>query len=100
MGDVVDSVLGCGIILKNAIGLIGVIIVIGICITPIIKIATMCIMYSLASAVVQPIADDKIVKVLDEMGGVLLGILCSLSVMLIVGITLVIKISNSGMMYR
>ena len=92
-----------GIILKNAIGLIGVIIVIGICITPIIKIATMCIMYSLASAVVQPIADDKIVKVLDEMGGVfklLLGILCSLSAMLIVGITLVIKISNSGMMYR
>ena len=103
LGDVVDSVLGCGVILKNAIGLIGVIIVIGICITPIIKIATMCIMYSLASAVVQPIADDKIVKVLDEMGGVfklLLGILCSLSVMLIVGITLVIKISNSGMMYR
>ena len=103
LGDVVDSVLGCGIILKNAIGLIGVIIVIGICIAPIIKIATMCIMYSLASAVVQPIADDKIVKVLDEMGGVfklLLGILCSLSVMLIVGITLVIKISNSGMMYR
>ena len=103
LGDVVDSVLGCGIILKNAIGLIGVIIVIGICIIPIIKIATMCIMYSLASAVVQPIADDKIVKVLDEMGGVfklLLGILCSLSVMLIVGITLVIKISNSGMMYR
>ena len=103
LGDVVDSVLGCGIILKNAIGLIGVIIVIGICITPIVKIATMCIMDSLASAVVQPIADDKIVKLLDEMGGVfklLLGILCSLSVMLIVGITLVIKISNSGMMYR
>ena len=47
--------------------------------------------------------DEKIVKLLSEMGGifkVLLGILCSLSVMLIIGITLVIKISNSGMMYR
>lgn len=103
LGDVVDSVLGCGIILKNAIGLVGVIVVIGICIVPIIKIATLCIMYSLASAIVQPIADNKIVKVLDEMSGVfklLLGILCALSVMLIVGITLVVKISNSGMMYR
>lgn len=103
LGDVVDSVLGCGIILKNAIGLVGVIVVIGICIAPIIKIATLCIMYSLASAIVQPIADNKIVKVLDEMSGVfklLLGILCALSVMLIVGITLVVKISNSGMMYR
>ena len=103
LGDVVDSVLGCGIILKNAIGIVGVIIVIGICIMPIIKIAILCIMYSLASAIIQPIADDKIVKILDEMGGVfklLLGILCSLSVLLIVGITLVVKISNSGMMYR
>ena len=103
LGDVIDSVLGCGIILKNAIGIVGVIIVIGICIMPIIKIAILCIMYSLASAIIQPIADDKIVKILDEMGGVfklLLGILCSLSVLLIVGITLVVKISNSGMMYR
>ena len=103
IGDVVDSVLGCGIILKNAVGIVGVIIIIGICIMPIIKIATLCIMYSLASAIVQPVADGKIVKILDEMGGVfklLLGILCALSVLLIVGITLVVRISNSGMMYR
>ena len=103
LGDVIDSVLGCGIILKNAIGIVGVIVVISICIMPIIKIAILCVMYSLASAIIQPIADDKIVKILDEMGGVfklLLGILCSLSVLLIVGITLVVKISNSGMMYR
>ena len=103
LGDVVDSVLGCGVILKNAVGVVGVIVIIGICILPVLKIATLSIMYSLASAVVQPVADDKIVKLLDEMSGVfklLLGILCSLSVILIIGITLVIKISNSGMMYR
>ena len=103
LGDVVDSVLGCGVILKNAVGIIGVIVIISICIIPIIKIATLSIAYSLASAIIQPIADDKIVKLLDEMGGVfklLLGILCALSVILIIGVTMVVKISNSGMMYR
>ena len=103
LGDVVDSVLGCGVILKNAVGLVGVIVIIGICIMPIIKIGILSIIYSLASALIQPIADTKIVKLLEEMGGVfkiLLGILCAISVMLIIGITLVIKISNSGMMYR
>ena len=103
LGDVVDSVLGCGVVLKNAVGVVGVIVIIGICILPILKIATLSIMYSLASAVVQPVADDKTVKLLDEMSGVfklLLAILCSLSVILIIGVTLVIKISNSGMMYR
>lgn len=103
LGDVVDSVLGCGIILKNAVGLVGVIVIIGICIMPIVKIGVLSIIYSLSSALIQPIADTKIVKLLEEMGGVfkiLLGILCAISVMLIIGITLVIKISNSGMMYR
>lgn len=103
LGDVVDSVLGCGVILKNAVGFIGVIVVLGICVMPIIKIGTLSIIYSLASAVIQPVADEKIVKLFDEMAGVfklLLGILCSLSVLLIIGVTMVVKISNSGMMYR
>ena len=63
----------------------------------------MTICYNVAAAVIQPIAEPKIVKLIEEMGGVfklLLAILCGLSTMLIVGITLVIKISNTGMMYR
>lgn len=103
LGDSVDTVLGCGIILKNAIGIVGVIIIIGICIMPVIKLATLSIMYSIASAIVEPLADSKIVKLLDEMGGIfklLLAILSSVAVLLIVGTTIVIKISNSGMMYR
>ena len=103
LGDVVDSVLGCGIILKNAVGAVGVIVIIGICIVPVIKVAVLSVMYSLASAIVEPVADTKIVKLLEEMSGVfklLLAILCSLSVILIIGVTMVVKISNSGMMYR
>lgn len=103
LGDTVDSVLGCGVILKNAVGVVGVIVIIGICIIPIIKLGTLSIIYNLASGIIEPIADEKIVKLLEEMGGIfklLFGIICALSVMLIIGVTLVIKISNSGMMYR
>ena len=103
LGDSVDTVLGCGIILKNAIGVVGVIIIIGICIMPVIKLATLSIMYSIASAIIEPLADSKIVKLLDEMGGIfklLLAILSAVAVLLIIGTTIVIKISNSGMMYR
>lgn len=60
-------------------------------------------MYSVTSGIIEPIADEKIVKLLDEIGDIfklLLGIVCSVSVLLIIGVTLVIKISNSGMMYR
>ena len=103
LGDSIDTVIGCASILKNAVGMVGVIIIVGICITPIIKLATLTIIYHLGAALCQPIADEKIVKLLEQMGGsfkILLAITCSVSVMLIIGITLVIKISNSGLMYR
>lgn len=64
-------------------------------------ILTIC--YNFAAAIIQPIAEPKIVKLLEEMGNIfklLLAIICGISAMLIVGITLVIKISNTGMMYR
>ena len=103
LGDGVDSILGCGVILKNAVGVVGVIVIIGICLLPIVKLAVFTIMYAVSSAIIEPLADDKIVTLLEEMGDVfklLLAIICSVSALLIIGITLVIKISNSGMMYR
>ena len=103
LGDSVDSVLGCGLILKNALGVVGVLVIIGICIIPMIKLTTLSIMYSLSSAIIEPLADKKIIKLLEEFSGIfklLLAILCSVTVLLIIGVTLVVKISNGGMMYR
>lgn len=103
LGDAVDTVLGCGIILKNAIGLVGVIIILGICIMPIIKLALLTVSYKLIAGITQPIADEKITGLLEQIGDIFkmfLAILSSISFMIIIGTTLVLKISNSGMMYR
>ena len=103
LGDAVDTVIGCASILKNAVGIVGIIIIIGICILPIIKLVLLMITYYIGSAICEPIADEKIVKLLSQIGDtfkIMLGIMCSLSVMLIIGTTLVMKISNSSLMYR
>lgn len=103
LGDAVDTVIGCSAILKNAIGIVGVIVVIAICITPILKLAIITIIYHLTAALCEPIADSKIVSLITQMADtfkILLAILCSISAMLIIGITLVINISNTGLMYR
>lgn len=103
LGDAVDTVIGCSSILKNATGIVGIIVLIGIAIVPIIKLTVLMAIYYLGSALCQPIADGKIISLLDQMGDTfktLLAIMCAISVMFIIGTTLVIKISNSGMMYR
>lgn len=99
LGDAMESVLGCSNILKNAIGVIGVIVVIAISVSPIIKLLLFMCIYYLGSAICEPIADVKIVKLFDQMGDtfkVLLALLCSMSVMIIIGTALIVKISNIG----
>lgn len=99
LGDAVDSVIGCSSILKNAIGIVGTIIIISIAIGPIIKLTLLMGVYYIGAAVCEPIADGKIVKLLDQMGDTfkfLLAMICSMAMMIIIGTTLVIKISNSG----
>ena len=103
LGDAVDTVIGCSSILKNATGIVGIVILLGITILPIVKLVVLMAIYYLGAALCQPIADSKIISLLEQMGDTfktLLAIMCSISVMFIIGTTLVVKISNSGLMYR
>lgn len=95
--------LGCSNIIKNAVGFVGIVVVLSICAIPIVKLTILTIAFNLTAALSEPIADKKIVSVLEQIGGtfkVLLGMICTISVMLMIGLSLVIKITNSGMMYR
>lgn len=103
LGDATDAVIGCAGILKNAVGFIGVIVILGICLSPIIKLTILTITYYLASALCQPIADAKIVNLLGSVADTfktLLAIIFCVTVLLIVGLTIVIKISNATLLYR
>lgn len=103
LGDSVDSIIGCGNILKNAVGIIGSIIIVGIVILPILKLAILWISFYVLSGVCEVVADEKIVKLIGQISDsykILMAILFSVSTMFIVGITLVLKITNSSLMYR
>ena len=97
MGDTLETVIGCTNILKNTFGVIGVIILVGIAILPIIRITIMWFLLRLTSCVCETIADSKIVKLLADISDsykMLFGILVSCSIMFIIGITIVLKITN------
>lgn len=103
LGDSVDSIIGCGNILKNAVGVIGVIIIAGIVILPILKLGILWISFYVLSGVCEVVADEKIVKLIGQISDsykILMAILFSVSVMFMVGVTLVLKITNTSLMYR
>ena len=97
LSDTTEVILGSGIVLKNAVGFIGVIVIIGICIGPIIKLAILTIIYQILSSICEPLADKKIIDILEQMKDtfkILLAMVSSISIMLIIGVTIVIKISG------
>ena len=103
LADSVDTVLGCTVILKNALGFLTVIVIILVCLAPILKIAILMGMYYFTAAIIDPISDVKITKAISSIADslkLILAILISLISMYIISITLLIKISNFTLTYR
>ncbi|NLP34225.1 MAG: stage III sporulation protein AF [Clostridiales bacterium] len=62
IGGVAETVLGAGILLKNAIGVTGLIVILTICAVPFLKLLMITVVYKAGSAVLQPISDKRIVE--------------------------------------
>lgn len=62
LSGVTETVLGAGVLLKNSIGVAGMVAVIIICAIPLIKLVIYVFIYKLASAVIQPISDKRILN--------------------------------------
>ena len=103
MGDSVDAVIGSVNILKNSVGVIGTLIIFAITLSPSIKIICYWFSFKILAALSEPCADSAIVnlfEVISENYKILLGILFSVTIMFIIGITIVLKTTNMSLMYR
>lgn len=59
LGAVTETVLGAAFLLKNAIGVAGLVVIIIICAVPCIKLAMVTVVFRLGSATLQPISDKR-----------------------------------------
>jgi len=101
--DAIDMVIGCSLLLKNSIGIFGAIVVFLICIFPVIKIISIMVIYKIASALVEPLGENKIVKCLNDVGNSLTMIFVCVSavaMMLFIAITIIIGAGNVMVMMR
>lgn len=101
--DTVELVMGASLILKNAIGIFGVMAVILICSFPLIKLLSLVMIIKVAGALVQPMGDEKMAQCLDAMGNSLLLVFaCVLTValMFFLVITMIIGTGSITMMLR
>ena len=103
LADAVDMVMGCSLILKNAVGIVGLITVIVICMVPIIKIVAIIAIYRFTAAIIEPVSDKRIVKCITELGNsitTVFSMVLTVMVMFILSITIILGAGNVAAMVR
>jgi len=103
LGDSIDTILGSTLVLKDAIGFIGVLILITLVLTPVLKIVMFLFLYGGAAALIEPFAENRLVKCINEtvgVGKVVLAMVLTVSIMFIIGIVAMLKMTNSIAMFR
>lgn len=93
LSDAVSTVAGYSTLLKNAVGTIGLIILVVMMLFPVIKILILAFMHKLTAALVQPISDERIVKCIASAGDTLILIascLIGVSVMFFIMVSIII----------
>lgn len=101
--DALDAVMGGSLILKNAIGLSGVVILAVIVLFPVIKIMVIALVYRFAAALLQPMGDSLISDTLEDMSGILFltfAAVLTVAIMFFLTITIIIGAANFTIMLR
>jgi len=98
LSDAISTVAGYSLLLKGAISSIGLIILIIIIISPLVKLLIMSFIYKLTSALIEPISDARLVKCITAAGDSLVLIMASLisvSVMFFIMISIMASAGKS-----
>jgi len=103
LADALDSVLGTALVLKNTVGILGVVVILLICAMPAIKILAQVLIYRLAAAIVQPLGESQLANALSGIANSLLLIFAAVAVcglLFFFAIVITLGAGNLAMMMR
>lgn len=101
--DVTDTVISASLLLKNTVGIVGLVVLLGIIVFPAIKILVLAIIYKFSAAVLQPVGSKSIISTIDVVGKSVIYLfvcLSMVSLMFFLSLTLIIAAGNIVVMFR
>jgi stage III sporulation protein AE len=101
--DAADTVMSASVLVKNTVGIAGVVILLLLCVFPALKVLSLAIIYNLAAAILQPLGGGPIIECLEIIGKNVLfifGALAVVSLMFFLAMTMIIAAGNLSLMMR
>lgn len=103
VADAMDTILGASLLIKNSIGIFGLIAIAVIIVLPGLKILIMSFLFRLASAILQPFGQNTYTSTLESFSGVLMmlfALVAATGLMFFIFIFLMVSLGNMTMMFR
>lgn len=101
--DSVDVIFGASLILKNAVGIFGIVTVATVCLVPLVKLLVLAFLMKAGGALIQPMGEERLASCLAQLGmHILLLFAVTLSVALIffLTITIIVGVGSMSVMMR
>lgn len=96
LSDAVGTIASYSLVLKDAISTVGLIALVITCIFPLIKIVSMIFIYKIASALIEPISDKRIIDCLNDVGNSLTLVFASVVCVAVMFFIMVTIIASTG----
>lgn len=101
--DTLEVVVGGSLLIKNGVGVFGLVMVVFLVATPLLKVWAMILIYKLVGALLEPICDPRLVQALATMESSLTLVLISLgtvTVMFLLSISILVGVGNLTVFMR
>jgi len=101
--DTLEVVVGGSLLIKNAVGIFGLVMIVFMVAAPVLKVLAMVLIYKIVSAVLEPLWDRRVVQVLGTMEASLTLVLIALitvALMLFLAIVILVGIGNVAVLMR
>lgn len=96
VADTIEVALKSVVVVKNAVGITGVVLVLSFCFLPIIRMVAALITLKLATALVEPLADGQVYKLVEQFSSVLVAVLVLLVAAVVIFLSLVGALVTAG----
>ncbi|MUV39672.1 Stage III sporulation protein AE [Lentibacillus sp. JNUCC-1] len=101
--DAADTMLSASLLLKNAVGVVGLAILVMLALFPAVKIFVIAFVYKLSAALLQPLGDGPVITVMNTMSKFIVYILACLLIvtfMFFLAIAIIVISSNITLLLR
>lgn len=99
LAESVETVLNCSVVIKNSVGILGIICLILIALRPVLKLGALLIIFRITAAVSEPVSEPKLITCISRLGdsiSVLFSMIAAVTVMFVIVMTIMINAGSSA----